>query len=203
MREHPERSRWVALLYWGTALPIQDSLRARGDIALVGVEQFLPIDPAAVDRHLDATNLGWILSGVLDEWYGMWAPQAFSGERVSAMLRRLHDVAPEDPATVFLEARWFMHQRDFEAAEPLLVNLFSHPYLTSRDEPRHADVLRVSNPLVLPKEKQDRLKITRPGHEESFICVEACAAVHIAANRDPHSRRSHEPRSAKRASQNF
>lgn len=123
MREHPERSRWVALLYWGTALPIQDSLRLRGDIALVGVEQFLPIDPAAVDRHLDAANLGWILSGVLDEWYGMWAPQAFSGERVSAMLRRLHDAAPEDPATMFLQARWFMQQRDFEAAEPLLRKL--------------------------------------------------------------------------------
>jgi len=123
MREHPERSRWVALLYWGTALSIQDSLRARGDIALVGVEQYLPIDPAAVDRHLDATNLGWILSGVLDEWYGMWAPQAFPGERVAAMLRSLHDVAPGDPATVFLEARWFMQQRDFEAAEPLLRKL--------------------------------------------------------------------------------
>src|SRR3990172_1071049 len=123
MLEHPERSRWVALLWWATALPIEDSLRARGGIGLVSVEQFLPIDSAAVDRHLDAANLGWILSGVLDEWYGMWAPQAFPGERVSAMLRRLYDVAPEDPATAFLQARWFMQQRDDEAAEPLLRKL--------------------------------------------------------------------------------
>jgi len=123
MREHPERSRWVALLWWANALPIEDSLRARGDIGVVSVEQFLPIDSAAVDRHLDAANLGWILSGVLDEWFGMWAPQAFPGERVSAMLRRLHDIAPEHPATAFLQARWFMQQRDYEAAEPLLREL--------------------------------------------------------------------------------
>lgn len=123
MREHPERSRWVALLFWGTAVPIADSLRARGDIRLVSVEQFLPIDSAAVDRHLDAANLGWILSGVLDEWYGMWAPQAFPGERVSAMLRRLHDVAPGDPTTAFLQARWYMQLRDYDAAEPLLRKL--------------------------------------------------------------------------------
>lgn len=123
MRGHPDRSRWVALLWWGYALPIEDSLRARGDIDLVSVERFLPLDSAAIDRHLDAANTAWILSGVLDEWFGMWAPQAFPGERVSAMLRRLHYIAPEDPATAFLQARWFVQQRDYEAAEPLLRKL--------------------------------------------------------------------------------
>lgn len=123
MRENPRHSRWVAVLWWPYALAIGDSLQARGDIALVSVERFLPIDAAGVDRHLDASNLGWILSGVLDEWFGMWAPQAFPGERVSAMLRRLHDIAPEDPATKFLQARWFMQQRDYEAAAPLLREL--------------------------------------------------------------------------------
>lgn len=120
---HPDRSRWAALLWWGFALPVEDSLRARGELRVVDVEEYLPIDPAAVERHLDAGNLAWILSGVLDEWYGMWAPQAFPGERISDLLGRLEDLAPEDPATRFLRARWLMRHRDFAAAEALLREL--------------------------------------------------------------------------------
>ena len=69
------------------------------------------------------------------------------------------------------------------AAQPLLISLFSHPRLRSDAAPRKPDLLTVSNPLPLPKEKQDRLKITRPGQAEVFMCVRGHAPVHVAANR--------------------
>jgi penicillin-binding protein 1C len=69
------------------------------------------------------------------------------------------------------------------AAEPLLISLFSHPHLRSHAVPHDPDVLTVSNPLPPPKEMQDRLKITRPGQAEAFMCVQGRAAVHVAANR--------------------
>jgi membrane carboxypeptidase/penicillin-binding protein PbpC len=70
-----------------------------------------------------------------------------------------------------------------QAAEPLLIDLFSHPRLRGLSAPAQPDVLTVSNPLILPKEKQDRLVITRPANAEQFICVQDHAAVHIDANR--------------------
>jgi len=72
---------------------------------------------------MDARNISWILSGTLDEWYGMWAPQAFPAPRLAALLRQLQALAPRDPATRFLEARWLMRNGDVEAAEPLLEDL--------------------------------------------------------------------------------
>ncbi len=71
-----------------------------------------------------------------------------------------------------------------QAAEPLLISLSSHPHLRGSIEPAQPDLLTVSNPLVLPKEKQDRLMITKPGNAEEFICVQRHAAVHIESNRD-------------------
>ena len=72
---------------------------------------------------MDARNISWILSGTLDEWYGMWAPQAFPAPRLAALLRQLQALAPRDPATRFLEARWLMRNGDVKAAEPLLEDL--------------------------------------------------------------------------------
>ncbi|MCF7974741.1 MAG: penicillin-binding protein 1C [Phycisphaerae bacterium] len=71
-----------------------------------------------------------------------------------------------------------------QAAEPLLLSLFSHPQLRGHTVPAQPEILRVSNPLVLPREKQDHLLITKPGHGEEFICVQARASVHVAANRE-------------------
>jgi penicillin-binding protein 1C len=70
-----------------------------------------------------------------------------------------------------------------QAAEPLLISLFSHPHLRVDREPQQPELLMVSHPLVLPKEKQAQLKITKPGNTEEFICVQDRAAVHVSANR--------------------
>ncbi len=71
-----------------------------------------------------------------------------------------------------------------QAAEPLLLSFFSHPHLRVNLDPSQPELLTVSHPLNLPKEKQDGLKITKPGQGEEFLCrVQGKAAVHISANR--------------------
>jgi penicillin-binding protein 1C len=70
-----------------------------------------------------------------------------------------------------------------QAAEPLLVSLFTHPHFKTDTTPQAPEPLPITRPLVLPKEKQDRLRILQPAPRESFICVSGQAPVHIAANR--------------------
>ncbi len=71
-----------------------------------------------------------------------------------------------------------------QAAEPLLLSLFSHPHLSANSTPPEPDVLTVRHPLDLPKEKQDCLRITKPGQGEEFLCrVPGKVSVHISANR--------------------
>lgn len=121
----PQR-RWVVLLPWRDALRTAELLRAQPGVRFRPVEEFLDSADHALARRMDAGNLSWMLSGMLDEWYGMWAPQAFPAQRIAAMLSQLQALAPRDPSTRFLEARWLMSSRDFKAAEPVLVDLVAH-----------------------------------------------------------------------------
>lgn len=69
---------------------------------------------------IDAKHPAWIVSGHLDERYGMWAPQAFPRGRIAGLLVRLKALAPGGSATEFPEARWLLQKKDYEAAEPIL-----------------------------------------------------------------------------------
>jgi len=120
------RRRWVVLLPWRDALATADLLRAQPGVRFRPVEEFLDSADQALVQRMDAGNISWILSGMLDEWYGMWAPQAFPAQRLAALLSQLHALAPRDPSTRFLEARWLMSNRGFKAAEPVLVDLVAN-----------------------------------------------------------------------------
>jgi len=119
---NPQR-RWVVLLPWREALATAELLRARPGVRYRPVDEFLASADSALAKRMDAGNISWILSGMLDEWYGMWAPQAFPAQRIAALLSQLQTLAPGDPTTRFLEARWLMRNRDFKAAESVLVDL--------------------------------------------------------------------------------
>ena len=122
IRANPQR-RWAVLLPWGTALSTAELLRAQPDIRYRPVDEFLTSADGALPKRMDAGNISWILSGMLDDWYGMWAPQIFPAERIAALLNQLQTLAPRDPSTRFLEARWLMRNRDFKAAESILTAL--------------------------------------------------------------------------------
>lgn len=115
--------RWVIVIWWGHALFVDDALRERGRVRVVPTNNYLPLKLKALEKRMDYKNTAWILAGILDEWYGMWAPQVFSGERIAALLTRLKAFAPKNPVTEFLEARWLMQNRNYKAAEPMLEHL--------------------------------------------------------------------------------
>jgi len=119
--------RWAIVLWWGHALLVENALQNRDGMSLIAISNYLPLDNVAVNKRLDFKHTAWILSGVLDEWYGMWAPQAFDGKRIAVLLNRLKNIAPDDPTTTFLEARWLMRNRDFRGSEPLLTRLIERP----------------------------------------------------------------------------
>jgi len=112
--------RWAIVIWWGHALFVEDALRGRGRVRVVPTSNYLPLKPEALEKRMDYKNTAWILSGILDEWYGMWAPQVFAGERIAALLTKLKAFAPKNPVTEFLEARWLMQNRNYKAAEPIL-----------------------------------------------------------------------------------
>ncbi len=122
IRANPQR-RWALVLPWGTALGTAELLRAQPGVRYRPVDEFLTSADATLPKRMDAGNISWILSGMLDDWYGMWAPQIFPAQRIAALLRQLQTLAPRDPSTRFLEARWLMRNRDFKAAEPVLTGL--------------------------------------------------------------------------------
>ena len=120
---HRAQKRWAVLTAWAQARVVGESLRTRPGLRVIPIDSFLPLPPERIDRQMDYRNLAWILSGVLDEWYGMWAPQAFPVGRVTSLLDKLESVAPGDPVTEFLRARWLMQQRDYAAAKVILSRL--------------------------------------------------------------------------------
>ena len=120
---NPSYHRWVIVIWWGHALFVEDALRQRGTVRVVPVIKFLPLKPKAIEKRMDYSYTAWILAGILDEWYGMWAPQTFPGERIAALLTRIKRLSPNDPVTEFLQARWLMQNRDYKAAEPILERL--------------------------------------------------------------------------------
>jgi hypothetical protein len=111
------------LLWWGHALIVEEMLKTDTLLNVTPLSGFLPVPADVIQRRLDAPHLAWILSGVLDEWYGMWAPQAFSTERIAALLQRLTTIAPGAPVTKFLTARWLMQSRGFDSAAVILREL--------------------------------------------------------------------------------
>lgn len=119
---NPKR-RWAVLLPWGNALGTAELLRALPGIRYRPVDEFLTAADGALANRMDAGNIAWILSGMLDDWYGMWAPQIFPAQRIAALLKQLQMLAPRDPSTRFMEARWLMRNRDFKAAESILMDL--------------------------------------------------------------------------------
>jgi len=120
---NPQPKRWAVLMPWGRALATGEALRRQPAVRYRSISSFLRAADRALPDHMDASNLAWILSGTLDEWYGMWAPQVFPTGRLAGLLRQLQRLAPTDPTTRFLHARWLMQNRDYAAAEPLLVSL--------------------------------------------------------------------------------
>lgn len=115
--------RWVVLMPWARALATAEALRSQSAVRYRSVTSFLRAADRALAGHMNGGNIAWILSGMLDEWYGMWAPQVFPTERLAGLLRQLQQLAPTDPTTRFLQARWLMQNRDYVAAEPLFVSL--------------------------------------------------------------------------------
>ena len=122
IRANPQR-RWAVLLPWGNAVGMAELLRAQSGVRYRPVDEFLTSADSALAKRMDTGNISWILSGMLDDWYGMWAPQIFPAQRIAALLRQLQTLAPRDPSTRFLEARWLMRNRDFRAAESVLMDL--------------------------------------------------------------------------------
>jgi len=120
---NPKHRRWVVLLWWGHALHVTEFLRTQLGVRVRPVETFLSAADATLPKHMDARHIAWILSGALDEWYGMWAPQVLPTERLARLLQTLRALAPRDQTTRFLEARWLMQNRDYAAAESILVQL--------------------------------------------------------------------------------
>jgi hypothetical protein len=122
VRANPHR-RWAVLLPWRTALGTAELLRAQPGVRYRPVDEFLTSADGALHKRMDAGNISWILSGMLDDWYGMWSPQIFPAQRIAALLNQLQTLAPRDPSTRFLEARWLMRNREFRAAESILTAL--------------------------------------------------------------------------------
>lgn len=120
---NPQHGRWVVLLGWGRALTAAAALESQSSVRYRSVTDFLRAADGALAAHMTSDNIAWILSGALDEWYGMWAPQVFRTERIAELLGQLQQLAPNDPTTRFLTARWLMQNRDYAAAEPVLVSL--------------------------------------------------------------------------------
>ncbi len=120
---HRVPKRWAVLAGWSQARLVSDSLRTRPGLRVLPIDSFLPLPPERIAGKLDYRNLAWILSGVLDEWYGMWAPQAFPAGRIAILLDKLEAIAPGDPVTEFLRARWLMQNRDYAAASVILARL--------------------------------------------------------------------------------
>lgn len=119
----PAVKKWAVVVNWANARPLADALRGRSGIEVRAVESFLPLPAEALERRMDRLHLAWMLASNLDEFYGMWAPQSFLGERIDALLRRLERIAPADPVTEYLRARWLMQHRDFTSADSILSRL--------------------------------------------------------------------------------
>ena len=120
---NPQHRRWAVILQWKGTLEVEELLRRSQKVRYRAVSQFLAGTDRALEKRTDAKHLAWVLSGVLDEWYGMWAPQTFPAERIAGFLARLKELAPDDPTTQFTEARWLMRNRDWEGAESILARL--------------------------------------------------------------------------------
>lgn len=120
---NPDLRRWVVILPWQSAVPVQALLETSADVHVRPVDEFLRAAEAALPHRMDFVNTAWILSGLLDEWFGMWAPQAFPPERIAQLLRSMEQRAPGSPVTRFLKARWHMRNREYAAAEPILAVL--------------------------------------------------------------------------------
>ncbi|HUR92074.1 MAG TPA: hypothetical protein VMY38_05315 [Gemmatimonadaceae bacterium] len=114
---------WAIVVNWAVAVPLMRTLHGRAGVTIVPVESFLPLPPGRLEARLDRTHLSWILSSNLDEFYGMWAPQAFARERLADLMRRLEIIAPDDPVTHYMRARWLMQNRDFAAADTIFARL--------------------------------------------------------------------------------
>jgi len=123
LAENSVKRRWVLLLTWPETAVLEETLNHVQGIELLPVTNFLPLTPEEIDDEMDLMHTAWILSGLLDEWYGMWAPQMFNGERIAGMLSRLKRLSPESPTSQFLQARWLMQNRDYGAAKTLLEDL--------------------------------------------------------------------------------
>lgn len=122
---NPKQRHWVVMLPWQRALLVQEELKANPKFRIRPVQDFLPAAKAALPRRMDFVNTAWILSGLLDEWFGMWAPQVFPSERIASLLRSLEEGSPQSPVTRFLRARWHMQNRDYAAAEAILTTIVS------------------------------------------------------------------------------
>lgn len=118
--------RWAVLLRWEQALLVQDALREQKAVRVASATDYLPLKPGGLEKRMDYKHTAWVVAGVLDEWYGMWAPQVFPRERVGALLARLKRLSPQEPATAFLEARWLMQNRDYGEAEQILKRLIEN-----------------------------------------------------------------------------
>jgi penicillin-binding protein 1C len=71
-----------------------------------------------------------------------------------------------------------------EAAEPLLCKLFCLPQLRAERDPPSPEAIHVRQPLSMPKELAEDLRIISPGADEVFVAVSGSAVVHAQANRD-------------------
>ncbi|OFW20126.1 MAG: hypothetical protein A3G21_03770 [Acidobacteria bacterium RIFCSPLOWO2_12_FULL_66_21] len=120
---HPQLRRWAVVAWWGRAMALDDVLRTDAAIRRRPVTEFLTAADRALPARMDSLHISWILSGMLDEWYGMWAPQVFPTNRIAGLLRRLEALAPADPTTRFLNARRLMQNRDYSAAESILAGV--------------------------------------------------------------------------------
>lgn len=120
---NPQRRRWAVLFWWGHAVGVAELIRAHPGMRYRAVEEFLGAAATTLEKQMDVRHVAWILSGMLDEWYGMWAPQVFPTERLASLLDELRKLAPNEAATRFLEARWLMQNRDYAAAESILARL--------------------------------------------------------------------------------
>lgn len=120
-----KQKKWAVVLPWERALLVQEQLKANPKLRTRPVQDFLPAAKAALPSRMNFVNISWILSGVLDEWFGIWAPQAFASERIASLLRSLERSSPQSALTQFLKARWYMQNRDYPAAEAILTRLVS------------------------------------------------------------------------------
>lgn len=120
---NPDLRRWAVVLPWQQALPVRALLEVSSSVRVRPVEDFLRAAKTALPRRMNFVNTSWILSGLLDEWFGMWAPQVFPAERIAQLMRSLERSAPLSPVTLFLKARWHIRNRDYAAAETILTPL--------------------------------------------------------------------------------